>query len=384
MNGLALLALALAELAAQEPVSAPPRVRIGGQHTIHAVSRVVFDSAPDDPHRLATTLGFPDRVRTELSREGGRASDRSLAYRYGRSFWTLAHGSDASGAVADARREFLAHEFALRRALLLWPDGHAWSEPDEAGTRSAELALPDGRARLVATGHAGDDEATDAPPARLAMVDREGRERVRFEALVWEREQARWRPRSGRYAIDDRPVWTETFLLVDRRARLVDAWFVPPDRRDVARADVDRRIASLDLRPGLVRRRALAGEPDLAEALERARELLAKTTPPPGHRLARDLHVELDAEGRPRAVSVWMEPWSESPPAGWEAFPGGPALGRWLPVPEAARGEALAELIRSADAQAGDAPRLHLRVAERADGTVTARVHLVLRGETRR
>ena len=96
-----------------------PRVTIAGVRCVHATSRVVFRSQPDNPHRYELTLAFPERGRFLLAREAGRTSERRLYFRFGEGLWTIAPLSGKSETVERDERADRILELEMRRALLL-------------------------------------------------------------------------------------------------------------------------------------------------------------------------------------------------------------------------------------------------------------------------
>ena len=332
---------------------------------MHCVSRVVFTGAPGQSYRLETTLAFPARVRSYMSREGGRESERRSLYRFGGAWWLLEPGVGTSVPVPEDQRDGARLELALREAILLWPKGARWEPVAGPGDARLRSPLPEGGALLrpAAPG--------DAPPETLWAVNAAGEEVARYASLRWEPvDGGRWRPRALTFLAGGEAVWSETVLEVDTRAGFVDAWFQPPDRKTVGSPDAFDRI----LDPATWQRRETFDPPlPVDQAIARGADLRSKVSVPEGRGLDGDLCLELDEGARVVAV-VWRisRVGAEAPPNGWARSEGGPAACLHLRDLEALTPELLLELRTVVGG--GEAPPPVLRIPPGASSEARGRL----------
>ena len=354
----------------EEPRPPGPRRKIAGQHAIHAISRVRFGDPGISPHLLTTSIAFPERVRTELRREGGRESERRIAYLFGERCWNLAPGSPRGDAIEGELRHSVRLEFSLRRALLLWPHGNSWSTPED-GVSRAEVDDPELEATLVARGGEG-----DSGPESIAIEDGSGEEKYRLEGIEWSVEGGRYRPSSLAFYSGSTQVWTQEFLVVERRSRFTDSWFVPPDRRKLE-GKVSGKVTAVDLEPALHLWIELEPGGSVGDALTRARRTAATVDLPEGLELSDEIGVRLDANGSPSGVLVRAWGGSTEPPEGWTAFRGLPGLSCPVETSKGSLDEARGRLLSAADLES-DARKEWLLLAARKSEDEGARLVLLL------
>lgn len=354
----------------KDPRPPGPRRKIAGQRAIHAISRVRFADSEVSPHLLTTTIAFPERVRTELRREGGRESERRVTYLFGERCWNLAPGSPRSDPIEGELHQSVRLEFSLRRALLLWPHGNSWSTPEEGVSRAA-VDDPELEATLVARGCEG-----DSGPVSIAIEDGGGEEKYRLEGIDWTIEGGRLRPSSLAFHSGIRQVWTQEFLVVERRSRFADSWFVPPDRRMLGEK-VSGKVQPVDLEPALHLWFELEPGRSLGEALERARHAAASVDLPDGLELADEIGVRLDPNGSPSGVLVRAGGGSTEPHEGWTTFRGVPGLSCPLETSKGSLEEARGRLLSAAGLKPG-AGTEWLVLAARESGDEDARLMLLL------
>ena len=363
-------------LEAAPPQDPPERSEEGGLRSLHVESQVLFRSAPDKPHVLETTLGFPERARTLLRRPGEfRVSDRRLVHRIGDRVWLTEWREGESKALKEDVARDVRRELDLRAALLLWPHAFPW-ERAESGSSTADLG--DLGSLRASPGEAPDGAAR---PETLAVLDGDGGERGRFERIEWERDDARgWRPVRWVFVWLAEPHWDETVAAVDHVTYYPDRWFLPPDQRALHGSAVREKIRQVDVPPLTLRRVALEEEISLSAALDRAAALHASTTAPEGCRLTPDLGLELDHATRPRAILLVLAVAPADPPEGWSRWHGRPAVGR--PVESIADVTAgkVARLARAAEVELEEAGPVLLRV-ERDGRRLSGQLALLLPDE---
>jgi hypothetical protein len=328
MRTLACAALALLA-AAQSPadtdaadlrVPAPARPR-AGMHGLQIESEIVLAEAPDDPHVLTVTFGFPDRARWSLRRPGA-APDRRIFYRFGEHGFALTLGETLAIALDEAERTTLLRRCALREAAFLWPDGPRWEEADgervaavhgltPGAPASVETARPAAIGRLVVT------LGADGRPARLESRDVDGALEETLEILEWCTEDGRTRPLRLRVALRGEPVWEEAVRSVDTGVRRQDRFFVPTNQQALLRPFA--RPLRLRL-PGVAVRELPVGAggdwPALLAWAERTRAAVAEELAP-ARELAPGFALVLAAEGPPSSLLLTLAGPPDGAPADW-------------------------------------------------------------------
>lgn len=322
----ALVLAAMLFRAAQEGPGAtgkppPPRQAIAGLPGFDSVSTVVFPETPDRNHRLRATYAFPDRVRWQWTRIGEDRGDHEVRYRYGDGFYLLREGAQRSEECAGVEREEMRLAMELRRALVLYPDGFDWKEA--GGERKADL----GEAGAL---FARATSASDARPAEMRASTRDGRTVEVCQGITWREKGGRTWPSGLEVWRLGKLAWRETIDSIDVEGKVIDAFFLPVDRRAVDRRPgsgttmpvEEARDQELPASCGL-RVEAPKGTDwnGIAIGYDRLRE--EWTARLEGRGLAVDRHatVEIDAKGDPVAWIVRLDPIPESPPPDFRSVP---------------------------------------------------------------
>ncbi|MEM9383030.1 MAG: hypothetical protein AAGB93_23980 [Planctomycetota bacterium] len=276
---------------------APPRGRIGRMRGFQSVSRVVFVALPDDPHRLTFSAAFPDRTRLALSSDGGHRQVMRLG-----DAW-FGHDQERveqrpSYLLEGEGRDETRLDFALRRALFLWPDGATFV--GEGLSRTSKVG--DVGVLLVQL-----DRGTERP-ASIRAFDRKGRSAAEVRDIEWREEGGRAWPARFTFLANGQPLWTEEVERVRPDFLFTDTMFLPGDR--VGRLVGESHGSAVRARfldGAWIRSVALAPGTRTDEAADRAlvlwatlREDLAKR----GVELGLDVGLELDGDRRPVAVQL--------------------------------------------------------------------------------
>jgi hypothetical protein len=253
--------------ATQEPLEAPGEPRaIAGVASISCLSRLEFPGVPDQPHRLEASYVFPDRARWRISPaapeppEAGepgtprsRPEVRRLRYRWGTGLWEIEPGEQASRRFRAEELRLALLQTELRRVALIWPAELQWS--GEGDLRCATLAgVGTFLARLDSEG---------GRPVELESRDFDGTVRERLEAISWRVEGEHTWPVRWNLVADGNLIWHETIESVKTGRKLLDAYFLPVDRR-AGRVPVRaalNEIEEIDVPRCRALRSSLCGEP---------------------------------------------------------------------------------------------------------------------------
>jgi hypothetical protein len=385
LSSAVVLALALVPaLRGQDPKPAPDalstleaRAPIAGLAGIRSTSTLTYAEAPERPHELESTYLFPDRGRWQVVDESAR-SGRQIVYRAGREFFVLEPASTRSIRIDPQEHsvDWSANlrAFELRRALLLWPDGFAWS--GEGAVRSAKIECGSLEATL----------GSDGRPERIAIqapdVPAEG-----YAAIRWSEQRGRWWPSSMEFVLDGARVWSETVRSVDTQVHLLDLYFVPPDRRPapLAQSAMLRQVIHGDVPSGLRKRVALASGASWPD-VEKRWPVEVSAARAAGLDVEPGAWIELDTEGRPIALVLHVLDGGArtrgkgDPPAGTELAAEQPAVLAGLNGVDVDLGEALRTL-RGSVPEGTLAGEAYARFAQAPGTQRPVRVYLTVRAK---
>lgn len=313
-------ALALIALAALQATSdLPARGTLAGFRALETASTIVYAARPEPAHVLRATYAFPSRSRWAIVAVDGATTVRTLTYVRGATAASVPPGRGESRALEGAEAHAARAQSQLRLALFLWPQSHAWTGAGDE--RRCEFERGEYfRARLA--------ESTAGTPVEIAWCSSDGREIDSFRAITWRTESARAWPATFELWHDGARVWSERVDSIDTKLRVVESFFVPPDRREVARADPNGAVGlaprAMDVPGAWTSRTALAEGATLEAALEA--EARRRTTA--GGELEALLEstrtLEIDERGRPIAI-VLRARGTQSPGEGFVFVPEAPA-----------------------------------------------------------
>ncbi len=318
-----------------------------------SVSLLEFPGAEELEHVLEATYVLPDRARWcfGLTGEPGR---RRLRYRSEDRTFGVDESSARSVEYEGGERLAVLRQMELRRAVWLFPETLEWTG-----------AGPERRADLGELGSLVARMDGSGRPVRVDSLDAEGELVESLDELTWREQRGRWWPASLSLRYRGELIWRERVGRIDTRVRLLDSFFLPPDRR-AGRRGVDAardQVLHLDLPPVVQRRLALKARnwrDALAEAATR-REEVARELAPRGLALSRALVLELSAAGEPTHALLRMSTRPEEPPPGWEVHPDRPALCRAVKGYRAVHPELVSALVRHRPPDAGSgSPYLRL------------------------
>lgn len=235
-----------AQLARAQAEQLLPRRAIAGLAGFQIESRVVFQAAPERRHTLSATFLFPERVRLRMSLETPEPVERVLAYRCGRRGFFIGPRESASQELAGSELAALELQTELRRALFLWPDGFSWRAI--GGERRADLGALGGlRATLDASGR----------PSEMHSYDAKAQAVESLREVLWKSAGARHFPSHFELWAGDERIWVEDVDKVQTALNYIDAFFLPPDRRE-ARMEQRVKVRPIDLGGAYELRIALA------------------------------------------------------------------------------------------------------------------------------
>ncbi|MCK6448222.1 MAG: hypothetical protein L6Q99_17690 [Planctomycetes bacterium] len=353
---IAALVLACALLqGADELEKRAPIAHVAG---FESISQVTFAADPARPHRLVATHVFPGRTKWLLTLAAEPNKARSAFYRSGKSWRALDEGVVASRELGGDERSQLAHFFSLREALVLWPDGRAWT-----GDGSSRRATVEGGTLVAELG-------AESLPTRIAWHDGTDVELEALREIVWRTEpvqNGRRAPASFTLTARGAAVWRETVHSLDFSAAYLDSFFTPPDRRAAQTGQKSAQHGEwVELPTCAVRRLACECEPDepwksQVTKILAAREALAKDPALRGVVLEDAVEVELDASGRPTAAYARLADPAAELPAGFVRRPGASALSLRFAPERFAPELALARLVERVPAGAR-AGRAYVRI----------------------
>ncbi len=317
--------LVLVALLAQASAHAPepgPRAAVAGLAGFQSVSRLDFGSGQN---RLTALYVFPDRARWHFEDYAAHeGSEHLFLYRHGQRVHQLAGGPSQS--IEGEERDALLLQMELRRAVMLWPDGFAWSAP-ENGTRTAPVSADSccpahSLGTLVAT-------LADARPSRVEARDAQGRVLEALAIRAWQESNGRTWPRTLAMESEGGG-FVETIESIETRVHYLELSFVPPDRRATPGANSPGpNILAQDLVPVTYAVRALPAGVAWEDALSQARAWLAEaaeSAKASGAAVDPVPTFELSEEGRPLRCLVRLAVPREPAPSGYQTQPERPGL----------------------------------------------------------
>ena len=346
--------LVAAALAAQDPggdaiVEPPPRAPIAGVSGL-ALTSVLSWSDGDGATLeadLSVWLVFPARARWQRTPRPARPGSRELAFRYGPQTWRVESGSAESRRLEGEAARRVELELELRRALWLWPEGFEWS--GSGGFRSAPLdtpALADGEPWFLVARLGDGDRPAEMGLARGAP-DSDPRSLLHVRALTWQTSGERDFPAGFDLHLGPALAWHERVTATYFAPQALDHFFLPPDRKQGLVPVTDAPPREVRLPERAERRQALPEGTGWEEAVAAARRLAAlerERLGEQGPALAPGVLVELDREGRPRAVRVELAELPAELPEGWVRAPEQAAWDQRLATPGPVSAQLLARL----------------------------------------
>ena len=298
------------------PIPAPPaRAPVAGLQGFDGTSTITFPDSPERPHRLRTSYVFPDRVRWQLTVGDEQRGGHETRYRYGDRFFLVREGSRVSEECTGEERSEMLLAMELRRALLSYPHGFEWKESGDE--RRAELG--EFGALLLRP-----DSTPEKKPAEMRAVTRGGKEIDHYKGIVWREKDGRSWPSSFELWRSGVLVWRETIESIDLEGRLIDAFFLPVDRRvAVGTAMPVEEVRTQELPATCALRVEVPRGTPWPEVAAGYARLLDEWTQRLGDRglgFDRLATVEVGAKGEPVAWIVRLDPVPERPPSEFTAI----------------------------------------------------------------
>jgi hypothetical protein len=330
----------------QQPAARKP---VAGLNGFESVSTLVYDAAPQAPHRLTATYVFPDRARWMLAKQDEKGLQRQLRYRYGERTFAIEPRASTSREHDESERLATLRQMELRRAMMLWPDGFDWKLSGDVA-RAEMGALGALVAHVVETpgSPASSEGLRRARPDEMSCRDGAGSEQDSYRALTWQESRGRQWPSTAELWHAGKLVWRERFESIDIEAKFIDSYFLPPDRRAPGpRASSPApAVQHLDLPAVSEMRAELASGTTWVSAVDEFKRLHAawvKTLQPLGLELERFVNIELRGDRTPAACLLRLTKPSHDAPPEFRAVEACSGLARRI----SALGELTSDLVRS-------------------------------------
>ena len=347
--------------AAQQPLVDPaPRAPVVGLAGLASTSDLSGEDAQGRAFEaeLSVWYVFPDRARWQHSPRPARTGARELAFRYGPQTWRVEASQSVSRRLAGDEARATELEFELRRALWLWPDGFEWR--GEGGFRSAPVRSPavDEGAPCFLVARLGEGGRPSELGVAVGAADGDARALLHVRNVTWRAAEERDFPAEFDLYRGNVRAWHERVRATYLAPQALDHFFLPPDlkRGDLPVSDAPPREVRIPERAE--RRLQLREGEDWDAALQAAQRLAGEERErlePQGLALAPGVLIELDRDGRPRAVRVELSSLPSELPAGWVRAPEQPAWDQRMARPGPVPAQQLARL------------RAHLGPSERPD-----------------
>ena len=314
----AAFAVALGSRAGPAQQDALPKPQPAGLAGLVCVSELVYPGAEDETAELSATYAG-DRARWLFTRKVGGALRRALHYRRAGRFFRVSELATESEELIGAQAEAALLGFELRRALLTWPDGFEWS--GTGAVREARIPGAPAEAALKLEAQLG----ADGRPVEMAGWRGSERREV-YRSIRWREQTGRWTALEMELVRDGATLWRERIRSVDTRARFLDSFFLPPDRRSAVAAQPRVQIgrATLGELPPLVGRRFALEARAWPEAVSEARRLAAaarKELEPAELEIDPGADFEVTALGEPTHCLLRLAGEPERLPEGWSRTP---------------------------------------------------------------
>lgn len=350
----------------------PPRAPIAGLPGVFARSHITFFEAPDQPHELEVMYVFPQRARIQLFATSAPPDARQLEYRSGDQFFFVAGSSPTSEQLEGQGRKNLELRMELRRNLLLWPDGDAWS--GEGSTRT--LTVPGAGSLEVALDDAG-------RPRSMRALNASSEELEAYSAIEWREVHGRRWPHHMEFSYGGARVWSEDVYDIKVHMAYLDWFFMPVDRRLQLPPDFDAasRVVTLDLPPFVVRRYEVDGSLAWKDLLAHAEALVNAARAelePLGLSVEAPVNFLLSDQGRATHCELRLQAPVATHPPGWILLPERPVLTMFGVGPPLGLDQKIRRLrsLAPADAEPGQ-PYVRTRPSEGPGGKLQVVLPLV-------
>ena len=188
-------------------------------------SRVLYESAAEDPHRFQITIGFPDYARIRLASDPQSQGRRTLTYLNSGRAYSIPQRSAKSVEFEGEKTLQVRLWVQLRHALCRWEQSRGWVD-DLGNPQQKKLDLP-GLGHLDAQFSAGNDF-----PHAIRAFDTSGELELSFENIVWSAEpMGSKRPTGMSVANRSGPAWNEDQIEIRSGLRMLPDFYLPSDRR---------------------------------------------------------------------------------------------------------------------------------------------------------
>jgi hypothetical protein len=349
LAALAALPCATQDAAQPQLIEPPARAAVAGLAGLAVTSELSGEDVEGraTESELSVWYVFPERARWQRNPRPARPGARELAFRYGPQTWRVEPLQSVSRRLAGEEARATELEFELRRALWMWPDGFAWS--GEGGFRSAPVRTPavDEGPPCFLVARLGEGGRPSEMGVAVGAAEGDARALLHVRNVTWRAAEERSFPADFDLYRGSVHAWHERVSATYLAPQALDHFFLPPDlkRGDLPVSDAPPREVRIPERAE--RRVELHAGEDWDAALQAAQRLAGEERDrlaPQGLALAPGVLIELDREGRPRAVRVELASLPGELPADWVRAPEQPAWDQRMARPGAVSAQQLARL----------------------------------------
>jgi hypothetical protein len=208
----------------------PKQSPCAGIDGFRLVYDVRFAAAQDVPHQLEVTQIFPARAHWCLSYSGPAGLSRVIDLQAGETAWHQADGSKEAFELTAAERADFERRNALRKALVVWPEGIAWQttvDPNATGMDEMQQAALPMLSESEALGSLVVWIGADGRPNRAAVLQPLGAVQEDLRGITWKAHDGRLWPAAAELWVGGERVWTESLLSASVKVAFMDAYFWP-------------------------------------------------------------------------------------------------------------------------------------------------------------
>ncbi len=223
------------------PIGAPPIQertfsKPGTMTAVQSSARVIYPSAPSDPHTLQITLADPGFARLRLASDPEVEGRRVLQHvSENRIYVTSPRAAQSQELTGESSEESLRW-FRLRREAFTWDRADHW-QPDK-GDGDRLVFHQKGRPPMVAI-----LDGQDGLPKSIGYYNAEGDLIQRLADMQWSTHGTQALPIAFQVENFKAILWHESNVVIRRGLRMNADFFLPADRRAESAAPVTTRQA---------------------------------------------------------------------------------------------------------------------------------------------
>lgn len=222
----------IVDLPVQERTFSKP----GPMTAVQSSARVIYPSAPSDPHTLQITLAEPGFARLKLASDPEVQGRRVLQHvSENRIFVTSPRAAQSQELTGDSSEESLQW-FRLRREAFTWNRADHWRPDETDGNRL--IFHQKGRPPMVAI-----LDGKDGLPLSIGYYNAEGDLIQRLAEMQWSTASEQAFPTAFQVENSKAILWHESNVVIRRGLRMNADFFLPADRRTESGAPITTRQA---------------------------------------------------------------------------------------------------------------------------------------------